>query len=589
MRDRRELFANTIAAWTWSQGTLAVSILSLPLLTRFLIGDEFGLWTQLLSLSALGIVADMGMSTVFLRRITDSADADPASIMQSATAFYRVSSAIFTAVLLAACLVPGGLLSPYMSHTKMPVLAALLVIVVIGVNLRCQTCALRLLAQGRMDLASIFGAGPSVVGTLVSIAAAYWFETAVAVAIGFAAVEIAFDVGLVFVAHRRWPRSRIKPVAGRTRAWWGRLWYESTGVMAIDLVPLVGMAIGIAVVGHVVGPAAAAVYGLGWKAGSLVGRFFSPFSDSLLVSMCRAAASARASLARLATQLSVVTLAGGITAAFAVVAVGPDGMRLMFGNGYGNVIWVALVFVLTGTIRSMYRPFYRKFQSENGIGSLRYWFAASMIAQVPLTIVATMRWSVVGAAVAMLACSAVFEAAPVARKLTMYHRSEGTAGKPVLRQAGAVVCTGCVVVLLAWGRQRLSTATIGFSAIGVIMAGFLTLHQILRYLAVARPVTNSSPAPNPGFANAKFGGNMIVLFQRQLAPYRVSLFNSLNDALDGQFTLVLTRPDPTATTGCGRSHGLRFASAPRSCGVTASTSGEGHGRYHVASVPPWTA
>ena len=39
---------------------------------------------------------------------------------------------------------------------------------------------------------------------------------------------------------------------------------------------------------------------------------------------------------------------------------------------------------------------------------------------------------------------------------------------------------------------------------------------------------------------------MIVLFQRQLAPYRVSLFNSLNDALDGQFTLVLTRPDPTA-------------------------------------------
>jgi glycosyltransferase involved in cell wall biosynthesis len=38
---------------------------------------------------------------------------------------------------------------------------------------------------------------------------------------------------------------------------------------------------------------------------------------------------------------------------------------------------------------------------------------------------------------------------------------------------------------------------------------------------------------------------MIVLFQRQLGPYRVSLFNSLRDALDGQLTLVLTRPDPT--------------------------------------------
>ena len=39
---------------------------------------------------------------------------------------------------------------------------------------------------------------------------------------------------------------------------------------------------------------------------------------------------------------------------------------------------------------------------------------------------------------------------------------------------------------------------------------------------------------------------MIVLFQQQLAPYRVPLFNSLNEALDGQFTLVLTRPDPAA-------------------------------------------
>jgi glycosyltransferase involved in cell wall biosynthesis len=38
---------------------------------------------------------------------------------------------------------------------------------------------------------------------------------------------------------------------------------------------------------------------------------------------------------------------------------------------------------------------------------------------------------------------------------------------------------------------------------------------------------------------------VIVLFQRSLAPYRVSLFNSLSDALNGEFTLVLTRPDPT--------------------------------------------
>ena len=36
---------------------------------------------------------------------------------------------------------------------------------------------------------------------------------------------------------------------------------------------------------------------------------------------------------------------------------------------------------------------------------------------------------------------------------------------------------------------------------------------------------------------------MIVLFQRTLGPYRVSLFNSLSDALDGEFTLLLSRRD----------------------------------------------
>ena len=38
---------------------------------------------------------------------------------------------------------------------------------------------------------------------------------------------------------------------------------------------------------------------------------------------------------------------------------------------------------------------------------------------------------------------------------------------------------------------------------------------------------------------------MIVLFQRSLGPYRVSLFNSLSAALDDDFTLILTRRDRT--------------------------------------------
>jgi O-antigen/teichoic acid export membrane protein len=496
VRDRSELLANTIAAWIWSQATLVVSVLSLPLLTRWLSTDEFGLWTQLLSLSAMASVADLGMSLVFLRRITDGSAADQASILQSATAFYRATTALLTAALLLASLVPGGVLSPYMSHTRMPTLAALLVIAAIAANLRCQPCTLRLLALGRMDLERIFGAGPAVVGTLVSALAAYWFGTALAVAIGYAAVEIIFDVFSVFVTRRYWPWPHVKSVR-HTLAWWGRLWYESTGVFAIDLVPLISLTIGIAVVGHVVGPAAAAVYGLAGKAGSFVRRFFGPFGDSLFVSLCRTVGSTRAAIARLGAQISVMTLAGGTTAALVVVVVGPAGMRLVFGSAYEDGVWAVLVFVFIETIRSMYRPFFRKIQSENGIGSMRYWFAASVAVQVPLTIVAAQHWSVVGAAVAVLACAVVFEAVPMAQKLSAHHRSEGMGRKPVLRQAGAVICAGGVVLLLAWSRQRLGVAAIGLAAIGVVTAGLLTAHWILRYLAAARPVASLQLAPEP--------------------------------------------------------------------------------------------
>lgn len=498
VRDRRELFANTIAAWTWSQGTLAASVIALPLLTRFLSKDEFGLWTQLLSLSAFATVADAGMIAVFLRRMTGDADADRASILQSATVFYRVSSAVLTASLLLVSLVPGGLLSPYASHTKMPVLTALLVITTMGVNLRTQPFALRLLSRGRIDLAQIFGAGPAITGTLVSIVAAYWFGTAVAVAIGYAAVETAFDVGLVFVARRYWARGRIEPVARHGLARWGRLLHESTGVLVINSVPLVSTAIGMAVVGHVAGPTAAAMYGVASKAASLVPRSFAPFIQSLFVSLCRATRAARPVIARLAAQLSVVTLAGGATVAFIMVAVGADGMRTVFGSGYGRGVWAALVLVLAETIRGMYQPFLRKIQSENAIGSLRYWFIVSMAAQVPLTIVAAERWSVVGVAVAVLACAAVFEAVPTARKLSAWQRLDGADSEPVLRQACAVIMAGCFALLLAWGRHRLGTVAIGLSAVFAITTGLLTLRQVARYLAVARTVTNSLLVSGPG-------------------------------------------------------------------------------------------
>lgn len=498
-RERSELFANTIASWVWSQGTLIASIISLPLLTRWLSSDEFGLWTQLLSLSALATVADMGMSLVFLRRITDGADADSSSVLRSATAFYRTSTAALTVVLVLACMLPHGLMGPYMAHTSMPLPAAFAVIAGIAVNLRCQTSALRLLARGRMDLTQIFGAGPAIVGTIATVLAAYWFGTAAAVAFAYAAVEIAFDVALVITVHRYAPvRRPASPVTSHTLVWWVRVWYESTGVLMIDIVPTISLLIGVTVVSHVVGLAAAAVYGIAGKIGSLVRRFILPFTESLFVSLCRATASTKGAVTVLVGRLAIVALATGITVAFVIVAAGPSAMRIAFGSAYGSAAWVVLVMVFADTIRSIYRPFMRKIQSENDIGSLRLWFVASMIAQVPLAVLASARWSTIGAAIAVLACTLVFEAVPIAWKLCAGRQLSSITSKPVLGQALAVLGAACCALLLAWGRRQLGIIAVSFAAAGAIATGLFDLAQVLTYLAAARRVRNLPLVPNPG-------------------------------------------------------------------------------------------
>lgn len=499
-KDRRELYANTVAAWIWSQGTLITAAITAPLLTRFLSQAEYGLWTQLLSLSAFAVAADMGMSLVFLRRLTNDPDADRPSTVRSATVFYRFSTIVLTAVLLVACWLPDGVLSPYRSHTSTPMLAAIAVIAAIAVNQRSQTSALRLRARGRADVAQIFGAGPAVTGSIATAVAAYWFGTATAVALTYAVVEIAFDVGLVITARRGRPKTPAAATASRrTLAWWTRLWYESTGILIVDLAPTISVVIGVTILGHVSGAAAVACYGVAARVGSFVGGFIMPFTDSLFVSLCRATANTRGAMTALVMRLSVVALAVGVTATFAVVAVGPDGLRLVFGAGYGSVVWAALVMILAGTVRSTYRPFLRRIQSDNSMGFLRFWFVASMAAQIPLVVLlGGSRWSSAGAAVAVLVCSLVFEATPAAWKFGAGRRLLQTVNRPVIAQLLAALGAACLALMLAWGRQRLGGMATGIAAVAAASTGLFVLRQVIKYIEAARLISGSSLAPGRG-------------------------------------------------------------------------------------------
>ena len=109
---RRELFANTVAAWVWDHLTLVLSVASLPFLTRLLPQQEFGLWATLLSLSALGVFTDFGMGAVLVRRIAANRET-AATEFHYSLRLYAVLACILLATLALMTLPEGGILRSF--------------------------------------------------------------------------------------------------------------------------------------------------------------------------------------------------------------------------------------------------------------------------------------------------------------------------------------------------------------------------------------------------------------------------------------------------------------------------------------------
>lgn len=488
-QSRRELYANTLAASGWAQATLVASVLSLPLLTRFLSKPEFGLWTQMLSLTGLATLADLGMAQVFLRRMASGTSSSRGAVLRVATAFYGISGAILAAALLGICLVPGGLVTPFVGRTRLPEVTAVAIILAIAVNLGVQSYGLRILARGRMDLERIFGAGPAVVGTLVSVGAAYWFGSAFAVGLAYALVEVGFDAALVVVV-RRSPAFRFERAIGERLppVGWLSLVKESWGVLVIGLVPQLTLVIDAAVVGRIEGPAAIAIYAVSFKVADLVRRVFSPFTESLFVSLCRATETGRAAVVSVAATLPWLVLTSGLAVGCAIVAVGGHALTLVFGAGYERGEAALMVLLVAATLRTMYMPAVRRLQAEAFLGSLPRWFVVGIVAHTVLAVALTTRWSILGTAVSVLIVVLTFEAGPVAWAVRQH-----TPGSTHLRaianmQVGSGIAGGTVVLLLTWSRLTLSGWSAAVSGGLAVALGGIALGQLFRYLRSSRLV-----------------------------------------------------------------------------------------------------
>jgi len=488
-RERRELFANTLAASAWAQGTLVASVLVLPLLTHFMSKVEFGLWAQMLSLNAVATVADLGMSLVFLRRLASAGRSSENSLVRMATAFYGTTGSILTAVLLGICLLPGGLLAPYAGKTRLPSLTAVVIIVAIAVNLAVQPYTLRILARGRLDLERVFGAGPAVVGTVATGVAAYLFGSALAVGVAYALVEVAFDVALVALVRHSAAFKFEPPSTGRAlAARWRDLLGESWGVLVIGVTPQLTILIDAAVVGHVAGPAAVAIYAVCQRAGYLLPRIFAPFTDSLFVSLCRANDTDRQAIARHAVMLSRVMVISGLALACAIVWLGDRALTVVFGAGYGQGEAALAVLAVAATVRAMYVPGLKRLQADAALGTLPRWFVVSLVAHIALAILLTMQWSLAGTALSVLLVALAFEAWPVAWASRQHEPGTKAPSAIALTPTVIAFAGGGFVLLLTWYRLTIGGWAPAVSGIAALALGSLAVRQLVLYLRSSRSV-----------------------------------------------------------------------------------------------------
>ncbi len=170
-----------------------------------------------------------------------------------------------------------------------------------------------------------------------------------------------------------------------------------------------------AIVGRVLRAADVAIYVVAAKVADLVSRLFSPFSDSLFISLCRTRGSDRLAVERHVVALSWPAITAGLALGCAATALGGTLLTVVFGHGYGRAWGAIIVLLVAATVRNVYIPHIRTLQADAALGSIPLWFVGAFVTHVVSAVSLTTGWSILGTAIAVLVPVVLFQAWPVAR------------------------------------------------------------------------------------------------------------------------------------------------------------------------------
>lgn len=411
-----ELGSNTVATWLWAQIGLIGSLTSLPLLTHFLSRPEYGLWTQLLAVSALASVADLGLTTVFVRRLSaERAEHEIEVLGASMRAYYLVATLGFTSVAAFVCFLPGGLISPFAHNTSHPVLTAVLVLIAMAENMFTCQYGIALLAQGQMARQQLYGAAPGIAGTVLGAVAAVLTSNILIVAVLYCLVESVFN-GLA-VIRIDLPGSPLFCRVGYVRLrsclrTWPALIRESLSVLTVEASPQIALLLDAAILGRMRGAVAVAAYGAATKGADVLTRFFSPMCSTLFVAFCRTQKGAEDGALQCGSFLPWVVIVSGAGVITGAAAAGPALTARVFGSGYRGAD-VLVILLSAGVMERMsLRPYIALMQSINRLGGTAGGVISSLVCRAGLAIIFTSRFGAAGPAIASLSV-AIFIEGPV--------------------------------------------------------------------------------------------------------------------------------------------------------------------------------
>jgi O-antigen/teichoic acid export membrane protein len=229
-----------------------------------------------------------------------------------------------------------------------------------------------------------------------------------------------------------------------------------------------------------------AIYAVTIRVADLIRRLFSPFTESLFVSLCRTAGALRSNVELRASALPWLIVTSGLAIGSGLTTLGGHALTLVFGGGYQKGIGALVVLVAAATLRAMYMPGVRRLQADAALAHLPRWFILGGIAHIGFAVVLTLRWSILGTAISVLLAVAAFEAAPATWAL---HRHVSDRASLPLAQAGAALAGACALLLLGWSRLSLGGMWwILLSGCATLLLAVAASSQLLQYMRSARSV-----------------------------------------------------------------------------------------------------